>query len=127
MIVLRQTRGCRVAIEIRQLHRPVRGNLEYASVPDDMAPDLNCGVHRSRALNVRDMKIHGVAAATRDHFETVWHTKHFDRVTADVMAIQSHRSCHRLEIRPVVALRHRSDHRAVLPACPAKVRGRGNF
>src|SRR5438876_513419 len=73
------------------------------------------------------MKIHRDAAATRDHIEAVGQGTHFDRVTADVVAIQLHHAGHRLEISAVIALRRRNDHRIVLPPCAAKVRGRGNF
>src|SRR6266513_2089781 len=100
---------------MRQLHRRFGSDLEYTSAQDDVAPDLNCGVHRSRALNVHDMKIHRVAATTRDHIEAVGQGTHYDRVTADVVEIPLHRVGYRMEISADIALRRRNDHRIVLP------------
>jgi len=103
------------------------GDLERASAPDHVTGNLNGRVHRSRALNVRDMKVHGVATAARDHIEPVRQAIHFDRVTPDVVPIELHHAGYRLEIRAVIALRRRNDHRVVLPARSAEIRGRGNF
>src|SRR5947208_14972258 len=100
---------------MRQLHRRFGSDLEYTSAQDDVAPDLNCGVHRSRALNVRDMKIHRVATTTRDHIEAVGQGTHFDRVTADVVAIQLHPGGHRLEIASVLAIPRRTAPHLLLP------------
>ena len=118
----------RGTVQIRQLHRRVRGDFEHASAPDawhrqsgswcSRTACAGCSRHadtRCRRGDWRRRRGRRARAAT------------CDRVAPDVMAIELHHPRDGLEIGAVVAPRRRDDHRVVLPPGAAEIGGRGNL